>query len=708
MVTIMTRKAEYSPTIVQSFTKMKLHFCVLILLAFWGIHSDTFSQVLSDSTNSSHPSILFSGTSRLIYQDASGIPPSSSIKKQFVRWECQPTLSVFEIPVGAHILLTSENDEARSSMNSVVLFFDVKAFQKMLRERVMAKAKSTLGDYKAKAMEMKEKLSDPSSLQDVSRYDELRNKDSLTTMTPSEKEELQLLETKTKEARKMAEDVKKYESMNPKQMAKEKEKELKSLSREIADPSKLEDKLKELDIISGGEKLLFGIKNFGIGVTYPHLSPWLMTGVTVNGVFVEYQYGLINVAGATGAMNSPIPDGRTAIQTFNRNVFAGKIGMGTNEGSHLHLLGLYASDKESASLQDSAYAPAKNYVFEADCLVDLFNRGLILKASGAGSMYTRDVTAPSIAIESSNDPTGLDIFTKLDPKISSTVDYAWKIGAEFNLFGESTRGKVLIQKIGPGYTSLGVPFLRSDVMGQEAELQQDILDGQIRAGGYYKHNQDNILPWKRTLVGNTWVPSRTVLTSYGGTLDLSFADVPYLRLEYAPYLQQTDIDTTASGIKNNTTLITATLGYDYQLSTLSASTIAVVLAQNGSTDGGGIAFHNNVYTLNQSLTFEFPMMISVGGGYSEISVLTKFISIASINSSISYKFSEVVKSSVGMNYSDRNDGGSRFGFTANSKVKFLGNNEIEFRLDNNTYDSGTALDSSYDQLRLRISLLNKW
>jgi len=51
---------------------------------------------------------------------------------------------------------------------------------------------------------MKEKLSDPSSLQDVSRYDELIKKDSLTTMTASEMEELKALETKTKDARTMA------------------------------------------------------------------------------------------------------------------------------------------------------------------------------------------------------------------------------------------------------------------------------------------------------------------------------------------------------------------------------------------------------------------------------------------------------------------------------------------------------------------------
>lgn len=686
-----------------SFT-MQRHFYIFGLFLLLGIRFCAFAQVKSDSLLSNTPALLFSGTSRLLYQNANNLPASSTINNRFVRWECQPTLALFNVPIGAHILLTSENDEARSSMNSIIFYFDVKAFQKILRQRVMDKAKETMGDYQEKASELQKKISDSLTFPKDVEYGELRKKN-LTSITSVGTDELKTLDS-NKQIKQIDENLKNSDRKDPKKLAKDKE--LKKLSREILDPSKLEEKLTEFDLMSGAERLLFGVKNLGIGVTYPHLSPWLMTGVTVQGMHIEYQLGLLNLAGTAGAMNPPVPDNRIATQTFDRNVLAGKIGLGSNEDTHFHLLCFYARDKESNILQDSIYSPAKNYASEVDCMLNLFNRVLILRGTCAGSMYTRDINAPSLVSEPNNDPTGLNVLSKLDPRISSTFDYAWKFGAELNLFGESTRGKYSIQRIGPGYISLGVPFLRNDIMGQEAELQQDALNGQIRFGSYYKQNQDNILPWKRTLVGDTWIPSRTVITSYGGTLDLAFTGIPYLRLEYAPYLQQTDIDTLNSGINNNTTLLSATLGYDYQLSTISGSTIVLLLNQNGSAGGNESAFHNKIYTVSQTLSFATPLMLSVVGSYSETQILSRFISIAGINSNASYMFSDFLRSSIGMNYSDRNDGGKRLGFTMNSKLKLTTNMEVEVRLDNNMYENGLTVDSSFEQTRLRVSFLNRW
>jgi hypothetical protein len=697
-----TEKIERGISIVSFCCRMRIRDIVCMILGI--IIFDKPLSAQSKDSVSAPPVIIFSGTSRITAESATPQPGSSGLKEPYARWEFEPALSIYDVPIGAHVLLTTENDINRNSMNSIEFVFDVNAFQKMLRDRVMAQAKATVTDYHAKAEEMQKSLSDPAVMQDLARYNTLRMQDSLGSISGEQKKELQDLQSKTADVRKMAETAARYASMNPAQMAKEKANDLRNLSQEISDPSKLEDKLSELNLFSGAEKFLYGFKNFGAGVTYPSFSPWVLSGVAVNGVLLEYSYGLLNVAATTGKMNSPLPDGRVESQLFNRKVVSAKLGLGANEATHLHFIAMYAADNPSTAIADSVYTPAKNYIIATNGLLNLFDKALSINGELAGSMFTRDITAPSIVLKSSQDKTG--ILNKLDPKISTSLDYAWTVGAAFNIFNSTTHGKASVQMIGPGYMTLGVPYLRSDIFGQDGELQQDLFDGKIKIGAYYKHNQDNVLPWKRTLVNGNWVAATTQLTSYGGTLDLQPNELPYLRIEYAPFLQQTDIDTTGSGMTNNTSLISATIGYDYRIGKLAGSTTGMIIVQNGTSSGGSYQFNNDIYNVNQTIIFTFPLTLSL---YSETNVLNSLTTIASMTSTTSFQFSNTLRGTLGINYSSRNDGGYKFGFSLRSTIKFLQSNELELRVEKNTYVAGLAIvEPGYDQLRLRAVLSSRW
>ena len=160
------------------------------------------------------PTFTFSGTSRMEGENANPQPFSSGLKEPYARWQFDPSLTIYDIPIGAHVLLTTEQDANRSSMNSAEFVFDTKTFQKMLRDRVMAQAQSTVTDYRAKAVEMQKQLSDPAVMQDLDRYKSLSIQDSLGQLSDSAKQELQDLRTRTADARQMAATATRYASMD--------------------------------------------------------------------------------------------------------------------------------------------------------------------------------------------------------------------------------------------------------------------------------------------------------------------------------------------------------------------------------------------------------------------------------------------------------------------------------------------------------------
>ena len=685
---------------------MNCNLPIYSLLAFLYAAMSASAQV--DSSESSTRVFEFSGRSRLTGVSASPRAESSGLPERYLRWEFEPTASVYGLPISARVLLTTENDPSRHAMNSVEILFDVKAFQQNLRERVMESARSTATDFGARAEEMRARLSDPSVAADLARFDELKRLEEAGELDDTTGDELDELRARTEESRKMAVMAERYADMSPEEMAAEKKRELRRLQREIADPGGLEEKVNELGLLSGTEKFLFGIQEMGIGVTYPRYSSLVLSGVPVNGVSLEYSYGLLTVAGAGGSMDGPIPYGRLAPQTFDRTLFAGKIGLGRSAGTHLHLIGFYAKDNSASATSDSSYVPGKNYIAAMDGQADLFNGSVILSGQAAGSVFTRNTEAPSSELDPSDDPTGLGILNSFDPNFSTSLDLAWMGEASFNLFGGRTRGSIAVKSIGPGYTSLGVPYLRSDMFGQEARLEQRLFGGGVRLGGYYKRNEDNILPWKRIRVGDEWLPVRTTLTSYGGALGLQFRDLPYLRVEYAPYLQQTDIEGEGSGADNRTTMISATGGHSYRVGKLNGSTTAMVLVQTGTSHNELYRFTNNAYMLNQNILFTFPLTITLGGSYTETNLADVLRTITGIQGSGSVQISSILKGSFGLVYSRRNDGGNRIGFTLRSAVQLWGYGEFDLRLQRNAYQSGIITDEDYEQLTLRGVLTTQW
>lgn len=120
---------------------MSLHTVIHSLLLLLAVPLTTVAQDILPTQPA--PAITLSGHSRITAMSASPRPESSGLPEQYLRWEFEPSVVLFGLPISARALLTTENDPSRHAMNSVEVIFDVKQFQDALRERVMGKESRT-------------------------------------------------------------------------------------------------------------------------------------------------------------------------------------------------------------------------------------------------------------------------------------------------------------------------------------------------------------------------------------------------------------------------------------------------------------------------------------------------------------------------------------------------------------------------------------
>ena len=106
----------------------------------------------------------------------------------------------------------------------------------------------------------------------------------------------------------------------------------------------------------------------------------------------------------------------------------------------------------------AAITPQENLIGGATWNVILYNHLLSWQSEIDGSIYTRDMRAGTINLDSTNFP-GI-VKGIYSPKISSNVDYSFN--TEIGLHLQTVNAKIGYKMIGPGYNSLGLSYLIND------------------------------------------------------------------------------------------------------------------------------------------------------------------------------------------------------------------------------------------------------
>ena len=142
-------------------------------------------------------------------------------------------------------------------------------------------------------------------------------------------------------------------------------------------------------------------------------------------------------------------------------------------------------------INPNAIAPQENALFGAKGKISLFDNKVILQIDGAGSIYTKDIRAKKIDLDSITFPKIFYNFIK--PRTGTNYDFALSTLFNFNL--KFFNAKIGHKQIGPGFQSLGASYLLNDI--REYSILNSFNINKIGIILSYFNQRDNLLNQKR-------------------------------------------------------------------------------------------------------------------------------------------------------------------------------------------------------------------
>ena len=669
--------------------------------------------VVHAQEESENSSFALTGTSRFEAQEADRQGYGQDIPARYARWELNPTFILFDIPFSGAMLLSTEQSRGRQSINSFNLSFSLSndQLQDRLRQRLIQRIAQPVFEGTIEDVEdiesIESALDDPSSLADL---ETLRAKARSGTAGA---DELAELEAKEREYEKLRE---RYDELKA---IREKVGEADELRRvaetgyatdKMYDPDNLHDAMTQLDMLSGMEKFFYNFPRFGIGVNYPYYSPYTISGIPVNGVDIIFNPGKFYLATTIGKAQRDVPetfaDDSTYI-AYNRSIYAGRIGYGRMGEGHAILTLMHASDDENAVISDTAsgfyLSPQENWVLGLDVDIPIVPEVFSIKGEISGSLLTGDLNSPGAEIDSSlNAPEWLTDLVQF--RTSSFLDFALSLEPQLTIKATDTRIKGKFEQIGPGYVTLGIPYLRNDLLRYEGQLEQKFLRKQISFSGRFRRETDNLIDWKQ---------ATTETTMYSLGLGLNFRGWPFLRLGYIPYRQKNDAGTEFE-VDNRISIYTALAGHRYRFSrSVGGMTTGSFSMQDVETIGNRFDSRTRTYTLGQSVSIGTWLSMNATGSLTDpTSVVDTLVRNTTLDLGAAVTFLSDWNATGGITLFDEENTSNKTGFYAGLYVPVTKiGSTLELRAEKNVYDaSRTTLTGieDYDETIFRASFMTQW
>lgn len=565
--------------------------------------------------------LVFSGDARLAIVSNSKPPQFSQLPSTYKTLEINPRLSVYDIPFGLNIYLSSLNNSSRQSLNSVSFILDIERLKSKIKERISEKASSAISSADSTLGKI-----DPSTLND---------------------------------------------------------------------PSKLVENAEKLGLISPAEKFFLNIKTLGIGRTYPTYSDFTVNGVPVNGLDLGYQLGILYFAVAVGNNLDGIND-----VSFKRSFLSGQFGFGEKENTHFFLSAVKMNDDPNSiqvSPSNLSLTPQENVVLGSEGKLNLFNKLIEIDGEGAVSGLTRNLNDADFT---SGSIPGF-INDLLTPKLSTSFDYAWKGKIAFNNQATATYFSLGVNRIGPGFISLGAPNLRQDQFQFDAKFDQKIAEKKITLKTFFRVYHDNLINWKQ---------STTTTTSFGINLGFYFPKLPFFQINYSPYSQRNDNVLVTLQMKNTFDSFSFMTGYSYQFSGMYASTMFSfnTQSQNSMLGNTSTEFSNTSYMINQNLNFEFPLSLSSTFSLSQSKILTISSNLTEFDLNGSYQLSESISANLGGTISNEESLTKRVMVTLGTNIMI--SKLLRFQLQGNisNYKDLSGGGLNYNDSMLQASVMLNW
>jgi hypothetical protein len=440
-------------------------------------------------------------------------------------------------------------------------------------------------------------------------------------------------------------------------------------------------------------KLFSMFQSLGIGMNYPQYTDYTVSGVSVTGANIEFNPGLFYIALTGARNNSPIEN-----KTFRRNLYAGRLGVGQKDDSHLFFTMMMAKDDINSITVDpsnTSLTPKSNYVVGTEGALNLLSNKLKLHGEIGISFLTDDLNAAEMI----SDDIPQWIKNLVDPRISSRVDGFYKVGTSFDNDKTNTSVKAEVMMIGPGYLSLGSPTKKNDKLEFQITAAQKFLDNQMTAKVTFKRGRDNLLKGFKN-----FTTSNSLLNL---NLSMRFRNYPSLTINYFPVFLSNDAvldNDVLDNVNHNLMVITT---YPFKFSEIT-NNVSLMFAWNAANTYKAL---NDSWNWNLNVTdvisFTSPLFISSSFGLQRFGGLQEFSTyIFDLNTG--YTFFESWQNAIGFNLTTSPDENKNLTFYLNSSTRIEEKLNLDLRFEKNIYDDLRFSNLNRNDYVLRLTGIVDW
>lgn len=750
----------------------------------------TFEPVTNESADQNNPkkenffnkNVKLSGYSEItgVYSNMQAI--GSLVPPSYVQWYLNPTVTLFDFPISAQLLLSSRQMNSSQNINSFNVQFDATQFANILKQRAIEFIKKKINNDKIANFNVesltgqfntvKSKLESPGALMELAQIKELDSLkgslsnlqnigsdtsgilgklDKLKTLTGNDSIKLDtsifgdkldslhtqgdsLMHSKIDSLKKKIKVLSWLEDKKPyyDKLIKQKDEfaaklqgfNLDSLSgkfdeysskydiKKLNDPNYLFSFMDQNKLFKKFEKVMTAVKSLSIGTSYPSYSDFTFKGVQVNGFNIELQKWNTSVSFTYGTAQQGITPNNPTTGNYNmfaykRNVIGGSIGYGGKDKSHVHFTLLsFVDDPTSIYIPDSMIGispkPQSNNIMSTDFKVQLLKKKLSFYGEIAGAQTVRNVTLidSSFIINTPNYNNPKEWFANIvlqrNVDLNTSVDFAFKGGAEVSLFKGKTKISAQVKRVGPNFMSFGNPFMIKDMFNIEAKFSQTVWKNRITFSGFVRRNIDNLENTK-------------LLTSqrynFGFDFAINVPKWPSLKVSMTPYVQSND------SMHMNINVISANSNYMFKIRKMQLMTNFTFMHQDGMAGDSSMNFSSNYATLLNTLLLGKTTSISITQNYFQINNRYGDIGTYSLNLSGSVVAFKKWNSSFGgvitINSNER-----RYGGYYQTSIQFLKYFTFNLRMEYNRYDiiHQTIYNMAipFDQINIRGVLITRW
>lgn len=436
-------------------------------------------------------------------------------------------------------------------------------------------------------------------------------------------------------------------------------------------------------------KLMSSFRSLGIGTSYPDYTPLTVRGVPLTGVNIELNPGLLYLSFGGFKNQKPIDN-----ESFRRDIYTGRLGIGQKDGSHFYFTGMFAKDDENSITLDPSnqtLTPKANYLFGMEGKLELFRKKLSLECEIAGAMLTRDTRDADLE----NDAIPSWVKNMVHPKISSSVDYSYTLKGIFNNEKSATKVTAGMRMLGPGYTSLGIPNLSTDKLEVKSKVEQKLSNKQISLSGELLWYRDNLIDWKRFT---------TFVTRFSINAGFRFKGMPSVNILFAPTFMTNNAVTGSSDKLDNKFFVTSVYtGHAYKLKNINMySSISYFMNSSSNLDSiitENVSVHNLMFS--QSVGFTFPLNISGSFSMSFAKYPGEYSRILAGDISADYTLFELVNSFIGFGTAYEKQSNKKNTFYIGVSLGYERYFIFEVRAEKNLYHSWQDNTTNYDEFMLK-------